>query len=107
LALQLENIQVRYLRRARRRVLALAAELRRCGARAWLEYEEATDPKATAIATAKQRIYEDMVDKAAESDDMAEFPPYRRVGYLVRGRYYRLAGPAHQNSWVHANLWLK
>jgi hypothetical protein len=59
----------------------------------WCEYEEArTDPKATAIAAAKQKIYEDMVDKASKSDDMQEFPPYKKVGHLVRGRYYRSRG---------------
>jgi hypothetical protein len=86
------HIQVRYIRRA-------AIESWRWpqsyadAVLSWLEYEEArTDPKLTQIAAAKQRIYEDMVDKAAKSDDSQEFPPYRTVGRLVRGRYALLSG---------------
>jgi hypothetical protein len=64
----------------------------------WLEYEELRqDPKQVAAAAAKLRIYEDAVDKAAKSDDSLEFPPYRTVGRLVRGRFGRVTGRGAQN----------
>jgi hypothetical protein len=91
------HIQVRYIRRAAIQS-PLWPQSYADAVLAWLEYEEArTDPKATQIAAAKQRIYEDMVDKAAKSDDQQEFPPYRNVGRLVRGRYTRGVGVGGQD----------
>jgi len=61
----------------------------------WLEAR--IDPAATQRAAAKRLIYQDAIERATKSDDMQEFPPYRRVGHLVRGRYSRIHGHGAQD----------
>jgi hypothetical protein len=60
---------------------------------AWCKHDEA--PLEAKAATL--RLFEDAVDKAAKSDDSQEFPPYRSVGRLVRGRFGRVTGRGAQD----------
>jgi hypothetical protein len=86
------QIEVRYIRRAAIDSIRWPQSYANA-VLAWCEYDEVrNDPRQAAVATAKQKIYEDMVNKAESRDDDQERAPYRHVGRVVRGRFSRGRG---------------